>query len=292
MSDPNDLTATGEQAGLPMLSKRFRKALKFAAKAHATHRRKGTEARRPAGPSTAEGVPYLAHLMEVAAVVLDAGGDEDTAIAAVLHDVVEDQGGEVRAAQVGRKFGPRVLEVVLACSDSTDPELKRTDYWFDRKRHHVEQAAQSTDVSFLLVLAADKLSNCRALTMDLQIASTSGNALEVFRIFRPFADATRSGKGVSTPPRPSDPFFSLVAGPDPAAEQAALRYSATCTLWYYEAVLAVLQQQMDERDVESLTRVVLQLTMAVGLLEELLVQHEVDVDAVRAAAGMAPRRGG
>ena len=291
MTEPNDLTVTGEEASLPLLSRKFQKALKYAANAHATHRRKGTDSRRPGGPSTGDGVPYLAHLMEVAAVVLDAGGDEETAIAALLHDVVEDQGGEARAAQVGRKFGPRVLEIVLACSDSTDPELKRTDYWFDRKRHHVDQAAHATDESFLLVLAADKLSNCRALITDLQLGAMTGDALEVFRIFRPFADATGTGKGASTPPRSSDPFFDLVSGASPAAEQDALRYSATCTLWYYEAVFAVLQRLAEERDSEPLDRVVLQLMISIGILEKYLDQHEIDIAEVRAAAGIEPLKG-
>ena len=291
MSDSNDLTATGEEAIQVLLSPRFFEALSYASTAHATHRRKGTEARRPGGPTTADGVPYLTHLLEAAAAVLDAGGDEDAAIAALLHDVVEDQGGEDRASEVERLFGRRVLQIVLACSDSTDPELKRTDYWFDRKRHHVEAAAATSDVSFLLVLAADKLSNCRALTTDVQVAALSGDPLQVFHIFRPYADATATGKGAATPPRSSDPFVDSLGAVHPSSGPAALRYSASCTLWYYEAMLGVLQRRMEELDHEPLTRVVVQLTVAVGVLEGFLVQHGVDIADVRAAAGMTPLRG-
>lgn len=290
MSDPNDLTVTGEEAGLPLYSRRLSTAISYAAKAHRRHRRKGTESRSPGTEEFADGVPYLGHLLEVAAVVLEAGGDEDTAIAAVLHDVVEDQGGVERAEEVRELFGGRVADIVLSCSDSTDAATKASDYWFDRKLHHVMQAARSADESFLLVLAADKLSNCRALTTDVQLAKAEGAPLEVFRIFRPFADAAGTGGTPRTPPRATDPFFHVVGGRHPSTRTVALTYSAMSTLWYYSSMLAALQYRADELESAPLTRLVAQLMLAVGVLESYLLQVGIDIDAVRTAAGVTPRR--
>src|SRR5512139_3145691 len=88
------------------LTRRFEDALVYATQAHAGQRRKKTA------------VPYVAHLLAVCALVLEDGGDEDEAIAALLHDVVEDQGGSSRAADVRRRFGDRVADMVVACSDT------------------------------------------------------------------------------------------------------------------------------------------------------------------------------
>jgi len=89
-----------------VLTDRFDRALLSATHIHGGQRRKGTS------------LPYVAHLLAVAATVLEYGGDEDLAIAALLHDSVEDQGGKARLEDVRNRFGPRVAQIVEACSDS------------------------------------------------------------------------------------------------------------------------------------------------------------------------------
>src|SRR5436305_6659652 len=90
----------------PVLDKRFQEALAYAAQLHAQQARKGTK------------VPYLAHLLGVASLVLGEGGDEDTAIAALLHDAVEDQGGKPTLHDIERRFGKRVARLGAACTDA------------------------------------------------------------------------------------------------------------------------------------------------------------------------------
>src|SRR5580693_9011917 len=93
------------------LTARFRGALMYAARIHARQFRKGTTR------------PYIAHLLGVASTVLTHGGDEDEAIAALLHDAVEDQGGRPRLRDIRRKFGSRVADIVAGCTDSyTEPK--------------------------------------------------------------------------------------------------------------------------------------------------------------------------
>lgn len=241
---PNDLTLTGEATGLPLLTVAYAVALEYAVTAHAQHRRKGTETRRPGGPGAADGVPYVAHLLETSALVLDAGGDEEAAIAALLHDVVEDQGGLPRAADVRDIFGDLVADVVLECSDSLDPDDKLADHWFDRKRAHVRHV-DDVDFRTLLVLAADKISNARAIVADVRTQAHVEGGAGVFTHFRPYADAVGEGKGRATPPRSTDPFFKLTGGSVPASREQAVAYSAACTLWYYESVLAALQRRAE-----------------------------------------------
>ena len=89
-----------------VLTDRFDRALLYATHVHGGQRRKGTS------------TPYVAHLLAVAATVLEYGGDEDLAIAALLHDSVEDQGGKARLEDVRNRFGERVAQIVQACSDS------------------------------------------------------------------------------------------------------------------------------------------------------------------------------
>ena len=110
-------------------------------------------------------VPYMAHLMGVASLVLHFGGDEDQAIAALLHDGPEDQGGRPTLRKIRRRFGDRVAGIVEGC---TDTFRKPKPLWKTRKvkyLRHLETA--STDVLF--VSAADKLHNARAIVSDLRI---------------------------------------------------------------------------------------------------------------------------
>lgn len=132
------------------LGPRFRKALLFAAEKHSGQTRKAST------------IPYIAHLMGVASLALEFGGDEDLAIAALLHDVVEDCGGMPMLAEVKRKFGPRVARIVDGCTDSyTDPKPP----WRQRKEMYLKRLRKA-DADTRLVSAADKLNNVRSILSD------------------------------------------------------------------------------------------------------------------------------
>ncbi len=106
-------------------------------------------------------VPYASHLLRVAGIVLEHGADEDTAIAAVLHDAVEDQGGARTAEQIRRQFGERVASVVHECSDTdqTPAALAKAARKTTRRTPSASPAAR-------LIAAADKLDNTRSLLAD------------------------------------------------------------------------------------------------------------------------------
>ncbi len=141
-----------------MLSSRFEKALVYAAKAHAGHLRKGSS------------IPYVSHLLAVTSITLEHGANEDEAIAALLHDAVEDAGGKARLADIELKFGKGVANIVAGCTD-TDKTPKPP--WAERKRAYVAHMRHAP-LSVKLVSAADKLHNSRALLSDYR---TFGNAL-------------------------------------------------------------------------------------------------------------------
>jgi (p)ppGpp synthase/HD superfamily hydrolase len=132
---------------------RFEDALVYAARAHAGQTKKGKT------------TPYVAHLMAVASLVLEDGGDEDEAIAALLHDVVEDQGGRARLADVRARFGERVAAIVEGCSDSLETPKRP---WLERKQAYVEHA-RTASPSVVRVSAADKLANASAILRDHQV---------------------------------------------------------------------------------------------------------------------------
>jgi (p)ppGpp synthase/HD superfamily hydrolase len=127
------------------LSNRFVQALSYAARLHGRQMRKRTER------------PYIGHLLSVTSIVIEYGGDEDMAIAALLHDAVEDQGGIPLLREIRRKFGKRVAHIVDGCTDSySEPKPP----WLERKRAYLKRvSSESEDVR--LVSAADKLSNAR-----------------------------------------------------------------------------------------------------------------------------------
>ena len=133
-----------------VLGPRFREALGYAAELHATQVRKGTH------------IPYVAHLLSVAALVLEDGGDEDEAIAGLLHDAVEDQGGQPTLERIRSRFGQRVADIVEACSD-TDTWPKPP--WRERKERYIDHL-RCADASVLRVSLADKLHNARAIVLD------------------------------------------------------------------------------------------------------------------------------
>lgn len=132
------------------LGPRFLRAFEFAAKQHAGQTRKAST------------IPYLAHLIGVASLVLEAGGDEDLAIAALLHDVVEDCGGEPMLKEVRRRFGSRVANIVDGC---TDAYVIPKPPWRERKLAYLEHL-KSADDGTRLVSAADKLNNVRSILSD------------------------------------------------------------------------------------------------------------------------------
>ena len=134
------------------LSRRFADAMVFAHDLHQGQVRKG-------GP-----VPYISHVMGVASLVLDFGGNEDEAIGALLHDTVEDapRSRPRIKDEIGAAFGPAVLQIVLDCSD-TDVHPKPP--WRERKKAYIEHLP-GVGRSSKLVSAADKLHNCRAIHLD------------------------------------------------------------------------------------------------------------------------------
>ncbi len=134
----------------PKLGPRFDEAFRFAAEKHAAQTRKKTD------------VPYISHLMSVAALVMEAGGDEDQTIAALLHDVVEDCGGEPMLEEVRQRFGDRVASIVEGCTDAyTIPKPP----WKQRKLDYLEVLRRADD-DIRLVSAADKLHNVRTILAD------------------------------------------------------------------------------------------------------------------------------
>jgi hypothetical protein len=134
----------------PILGERFEDVLAFAARVHRTQRRKGGE------------VPYVGHLLGVCSLVIEDGGTEDEAIAALLHDAVEDQGGEAMLGEIRERFGPTVADIVLACSDTT--EMPKPP-WRARKEAYLVDL-DAAPISVLRVSLADKLYNARAILRD------------------------------------------------------------------------------------------------------------------------------
>ncbi|AXQ27598.1 HD domain-containing protein [Solimonas sp. K1W22B-7] len=142
-----------------MLDEKFEEALGFAARLHRTQRRKGVD------------TPYVAHLMSVSALVLEFGGNQTQAIAALLHDSVEDQatafGGADRLREEIRvRFGDEVLAIVNVCTDAdVDPKPE----WWERKRNYVAHVREM-DIAAALVSVCDKLHNARSILCDIQRA--------------------------------------------------------------------------------------------------------------------------
>lgn len=133
-----------------MPTDRFAEAFAYANALHAGQLRKGTP------------VPYIAHLMSVAALVLEDGGDEDEAIAALLHDAVEDQGGQATRAEIVRRFGARVAAIVDGCTDAdTIPKPP----WRARKERYLAHLGEAPE-DVRRVSLADKLHNARAVLAD------------------------------------------------------------------------------------------------------------------------------
>jgi (p)ppGpp synthase/HD superfamily hydrolase len=137
------------------LSTRFDHALLFAAQVHRDQDRKKS------------GIPYLSHLLGVASIVLDYGGDEEMAIAALLHDAVEDHGGRPMLKIIQQIFGPRVAKIVDGCTDSYVEDPQKKENWERRKIRYLHRVRHE-DAETRFVSAADKLYNVRAVLRDLR----------------------------------------------------------------------------------------------------------------------------
>jgi len=143
-----------------ILGPRYAQAVEYAARMHADQVRKGTS------------IPYICHPLAVSASILEAGGDEELAIAGLLHDVAEDCGGEPRLLEIEDMFGSRVAGIVRACSDSLVADPRHKAPWRERKEKHLGEL-RSADSDVVLVTVADKLSNARSLAADLALHGIS-----------------------------------------------------------------------------------------------------------------------
>ncbi len=174
----------------PLLTDRFIKALNFATELHQRQIRKGS------------GIPYVSHLLAVTSLVLEDGGGEDDAIAAMLHDAIEDQGGAATREKIRERFGSNVVRLVDGC---TDAEVTPKPPWRERKQRYIEHLAHaSPDVR--RISAADKLHNARSIVADLRRVGrdvfTRFNAgqegtlwyyRELVKMFKTHADARHPG---------------------------------------------------------------------------------------------------
>jgi (p)ppGpp synthase/HD superfamily hydrolase len=133
---------------------RLASAMAYAALIHGTQKRKGTS------------IPYVSHLMSVSALVMEFGGDEDQAIAGMLHDSLEDCGAEHEKI-IRTNYGDRVADIVRACTDGVPDASGRKSDWRQRKERYIEHL-RGTGEAGLLVSACDKLHNARAILADLR----------------------------------------------------------------------------------------------------------------------------
>ena len=136
-----------------MLTNRFEEAFRFAQELHRNQQRKGTS------------IPYISHLMAVAGLVLEHGGTEDQAIARLLHDAPEDQGGEATLAAIRVKFGNTVADIVSDCTGAwTEPKLP----WRERKETYIARLPHKAPDS-LLVALTDKTHSAEAILSDYRV---------------------------------------------------------------------------------------------------------------------------
>jgi (p)ppGpp synthase/HD superfamily hydrolase len=183
MSVPYGVDVTDDRK--PLLTDRFDRALVYASELHRTQIRKCTQ------------IPYISHLLAVASIVLEHGGSEDQAIAALLHDAVEDQGGAPTLDEIRRRFGDTVGDIVEACTDAAeDAGADRAKSSWPRKQAYLDHLnAGAMLEAALLVSAADKLHNARSILADLRTVGAKtwdrfnvGRDLQL-RYYRGLADA-------------------------------------------------------------------------------------------------------
>jgi hypothetical protein len=165
IDDRDDPPPGGEPSAL--LGPRFEEALLYATRTHALQRRKGSA------------IPYVSHLLAVCALVLEDGGDESEAIAALLHDAAEDQGGEARLDDIRLRFGDDVAGLVEECSDTL---VYPKPPWPSRKEHFVQSLAFASPAVARISLA-DKLHNAGKLLSDYRAVGE-----DLWQRFDPLAD--------------------------------------------------------------------------------------------------------
>jgi (p)ppGpp synthase/HD superfamily hydrolase len=142
-----------QQTSTPKLGEAFSHALTYAADKHRTQVRKGGD------------IPYLGHLLSVAGLVIEAGGTENQAIAALLHDAAEDAGGQATLAEIREVFGAEVAGIVEECSDTFETPKPP---WKARKQAYIDHLAGASDGAVLVSLA-DKLDNARGMLRDYRV---------------------------------------------------------------------------------------------------------------------------
>jgi (p)ppGpp synthase/HD superfamily hydrolase len=135
-----------------MLSSIFDDALVYSSELHREQTRKGSD------------TPYIAHLLATASLAIEHGATEDEAVAALLHDAAEDQGGERTLEAIRARFGATVADIVAGCSDTY---LVPKPPWRERKAAFIEHLRQASQ-SVRFVCACDKLHNARSLVSDYQ----------------------------------------------------------------------------------------------------------------------------
>ena len=147
---------------MAVVGRRFRDALVWAAELHEDQNRKGGT------------VPYVAHLLGVVSIVLEHGGSEDTAIAALLHDALEDQAHKMSEGEIRARFGEAVERIVIECSDGTPEEQQDRSHerWYARKKKYIADIAHKSDGA-LMVSMADKLHNVRSMLEDYRAQGES-----------------------------------------------------------------------------------------------------------------------
>jgi GTP pyrophosphokinase len=183
------------------LGPRFSDALAFANEVHGAQLRKGTT------------IPYIAHLLAVAALVIEAGGSEDAAMAALLHDAVEDQGGRAMLDRIHARFGAEVAEIVEAC---TDADVAPKPPWRERKEAYVA-AIPHKSKDALLVSLADKVHNAGAILNDYREIGEplwsrfNGGRAGTLWYYRALADALRGRTPTALWQRLEDAVVALEA---------------------------------------------------------------------------------
>ena len=141
----------------PLLTDRFLRAMALAQEVHGTQLRKGSA------------IPYMTHLMSVAALVLEHGGSEDAAIGGLLHDAVEDSDdGAAMERRIRGEFGDAVADIVMGCSDAIAVPGQAKAPWRARKEEYLQHLRAETNRDVLLVSACDKLHNARSVVADLR----------------------------------------------------------------------------------------------------------------------------
>ena len=170
---------------MPALTERFDEALTYASRLHVNQRRKGTD------------IPYVAHLLAVASIALEHGASETEAIAALLHDAIEDQGGSATREDIRRRFGDDVVAIVDGC---TDAETCPKPPWRARKETYIAHV-RSAPASVRLVSSSDKLHNARSILADYRTCGEalwdrfSGGREGTLWYYRALVEAYREGGG-------------------------------------------------------------------------------------------------